>query len=79
MTVLIKKVVFMKKREKMNDEEKRAFKQEYFTEVCEVIDEAIDGYMNIFQAGKMSFSEFTILENVLIKIQEGLRKRDLSD
>lgn len=63
----------------MNEEEKRAYKEEYFTEVCEIIDEAIDGYMNIFQAGKMSFSEFAILENVLIKIQEGLRKRNLSD
>ncbi len=48
-----------------------------YKELDKIIREATEGYMNMLQAGYMSFSEFAIIENLLLKINEGLnQKRD---
>lgn len=40
----------------------------------DIISDALEGYMNMLQAGMMTFNEFVIIENVLMKINEGISK-----
>lgn len=48
-----------------------------YEELNDIIQEATEGYMNMLRAGHMGFTEFAIIENLLLKINEGLnQKRD---
>lgn len=48
-----------------------------YKELDKIITDATEGYMNMLRAGHMSFSEFAIIENLLLKINDGLnQKRD---
>jgi len=48
-----------------------------YKELDKIINELMEGYLNMLKAGNMSFSEFAILENILLKLYEGLKqKRD---
>jgi hypothetical protein len=48
-----------------------------YKELDKIINELMEGYLNMLKAGNMSFSEFAILENILLKLNEGLKqKRD---
>ncbi|MBO5476212.1 MAG: hypothetical protein J6A15_00475 [Clostridia bacterium] len=40
----------------------------------DIISDALEGYMNMLQTGMMTFNEFVIIENVLMKINEGISK-----
>lgn len=48
-------------------------------EFGEIIQAALQGYTNWLQAGKMTFTEFVIFENVLLKIEEALKDLESSD
>ena len=48
-------------------------------EFGEIIQTTLQGYMNMLQAGKMSFGEFAILENVLLKIEIALKDLESLD
>ena len=43
-------------------------------DIEKIVDRVYKGYLNIFYANKMNFTEFAILENVLIRLQEEIRK-----
>ena len=45
-----------------------------YEELEDIISDAMEGYMNMLQAGMMTFNEFVIIENVLIKINEGIKE-----
>ena len=48
-----------------------------YKELDKIINEVMEGYLNMLRVGNMSFSEYAILENVLLKLNEGLKqKRD---
>lgn len=48
-----------------------------YKELDKIIREATEGYTAMLHAGYMSFSEFAIIENLLLKINEGLiQKKD---
>ncbi len=46
-----------------------------YGEVSKLIDEVLTGYMSMLSAGQMSFSELAILENVLLKLDRGLKEK----
>ena len=46
-----------------------------YKELDKIINEVMEGYLSMLQAGNMSFSEFAILENVLLKLNEGLKQK----
>lgn len=46
-----------------------------YKELDKIINKVMEGYLNMLQAGNMSFSEFAILENILLKLNEELRRR----
>lgn len=46
-----------------------------YKELSKLIDEVLSGYMNMLSAGQMSFSELAILENVLLKLDRGLKEK----
>lgn len=46
-----------------------------YRELDKIINEVLKGYLNMLKAGNMSFSEFAILENVLLKINEGIEQK----
>ena len=46
-----------------------------YGEVSKLIDEVLTGYMNMLSAGQMSFSELVILENILLKLDAGLKEK----
>lgn len=46
-----------------------------YKELDKIINGVMEGYLNMLQAGNMSFSEFAILENVLLKLNEGLKQK----
>lgn len=48
-------------------------------EFGEIIQTALQGYMNMLQAGQMNFTEFAILENVLLKIEIALKDLESLD
>lgn len=48
-------------------------------EFGEIIQAALKGYMNWLQAGKMTFTEFVIFENVLLKIEAALKDLESLD
>ena len=41
-----------------------------YKELEEIINKVMEGYLVMLRAGNMSFSEFAILENVILKILE---------
>lgn len=43
-------------------------------EITDVVEEAIRGYIQHFIDGRMTFSEFALLENLVFKIQNGLKE-----
>lgn len=45
-----------------------------YEELEDIISDALEGYMNMLQAKMMTFNEFVIIENVLMKINEGISK-----
>lgn len=49
-----------------------------YKELDKIVIEVMEGYLNMLQAGNMSFSEFAILENVLLKLNEGINKKKRS-
>ena len=46
-----------------------------YKELDEIINEVMEGYLNMLRVGNMSFSEYAILENVLLKLNEGLKEK----
>lgn len=46
-----------------------------YRELDKIIDNVMKGYLNMLQAGNMSFSEFAILENILLKLNEELKQK----
>ena len=46
-----------------------------YRELDKIINEVMEGYLNMLQAGNMSFSEYAILENVLLRLNEGLKQK----
>ena len=46
-----------------------------YRELDKIINEVMEGYLNLLQAGNMSFSEYAILENVLLRLNEGLKQK----
>lgn len=46
-----------------------------YKELDKIINKVMEGYLNILQAGNMSFSEFAILENILLKLNEELKQK----
>lgn len=46
-----------------------------YKELRKLVDEVLSGYMNMLHSGQMGFSEFAILENVLLKLDVGLREK----
>lgn len=46
-----------------------------YKELDKIIIEVTEGYMNMLRAGHMSFSEFVIIENLLLKINERLNQK----
>lgn len=43
-----------------------------YKELEEIMNRVMEGYLTMLQAGNMSFSEFAILENVILKILENV-------
>ena len=39
-----------------------------------IISEVLKGHTNMLQAGMMNFSDFVIIENVLMRINEGIKE-----
>ena len=50
-----------------------------YKELDKIINGVMEGYLNMLQAGNMSFSEYAILENVLLKLNEGLKQKKEGD
>ena len=45
-------------------------------EITDVMEEAIREYIQHFVDGRMSFGEFALIENLVIKIQNGFKALD---
>ena len=43
-----------------------------YKELEEIMNRVMEGYLTMLRAGNMSFSEFAILENVILKILENV-------
>lgn len=43
-------------------------------EICDILEEVIGEYIQHFINGKMTFGEFAIIENLVIKIQNGFKE-----
>lgn len=50
-----------------------------YKELDKIVNEVMEGYLTMLQAGNMSFSEFAILENVLLKLNEGINRKKRSE
>ena len=46
-----------------------------YKELSKLIYEVTSGYMSLLHSGQMSFSELAILENVLLKLDAGLKEK----
>ena len=46
-----------------------------YKELDKIINKVMEGYLNMLQAGNMSFSEFVILENILLKLNDELKQK----
>lgn len=50
-----------------------------YKELSKLMNKVLSGYMNMLHAGQMSFSELVILENVLLKLDNGLKEKMLGE
>jgi len=46
-----------------------------YRELSKLMNDVLSGYMNMLSAGQMSFGELAILENVLLKLDMGLKEK----
>ena len=46
-----------------------------YKELSKLMNEIVSGYMSMLHGGQMSFSELAILENVLLKLDAGLKEK----
>ena len=51
-------------------------KQYTLKELNSVFDKVIEDYVIHYRDGKMTFSEFVIMENIVMKIQNGFQRLD---
>lgn len=48
-----------------------------YTKLSRIIEEVCEPYTTMFRAGHMTFSEFAIMENIVVKLNEKLREDQL--